>query len=87
VQNLNQQMARELGLHGNVHGVVIVNVEPESQADRAGLAQGDMIREINRQPVKSIKDYEKIVSGLKKDQDALLLVNRRGSSLFITVKA
>ena len=46
-----------------------------------------MIREINRQPVKSIKDYEKIVSGLKKDQDALVLVNRRGSSLFITVKA
>ena len=87
VQNLNQQMARELGLHGPVHGVVIVNVEPESQADRAGLAQGDVIREINRQPVKSIKDYEKIVSGLKKDQDALLLVNRRGSSLFITVKA
>src|SRR5437588_5567632 len=87
VQNLNQQMARELGLHGPVHGVVIVNVEPESQADRAGLAQGDVIREINRQPVKAIKDYEKIVSGLKKDQDALLLVNRRGSSLFITVKA
>ena len=87
VQSLNQQMARELGLHGTVHGVVIVNVESESQADRAGLAQGDVIREINRQPVRSIKDYEKIVSALKKDQDALLLVNRRGSSLFITVKA
>jgi serine protease Do len=87
VQGLNQQMARELGLHGNVHGVVVVNVEPDSQADRVGLAQGDVIREINRHPVKSVNDYEKIVSGLKKDQNALLLINRRGSSLFITVTA
>ena len=87
VQGLNQQMARELGLRGDVHGVVVVNVEPESQADRVGLAQGDVIREINRHPVKSLNDYEKIVSGLKKDQDALLLINRRGASLYITVNA
>ena len=87
VESLNPQMARELGLQGTVHGVVVVNVEPESQADRVGLAQGDVIKEINRHPVKSVKDYEQIVSALKKDQDALLLVNRRGSSLFITVTA
>jgi serine protease Do len=87
VQNLNQQMARELGLNGKVDGVVVVNIDEDSQADRAGLARGDVIREINRQPLKSVKDYEKIVSGLKKDQDALLLINRRGSSLFVTVKA
>jgi serine protease Do len=87
VQGLNQEMARELGLRGDVHGVVVVNVEPESSADRVGLAQGDVIREINRHPVKSLNDYEKIVSGLKKDQDALLLINRRGASLFITVNA
>jgi len=87
VQGLNHQTARELGLRGDAHGVVVVKVEPESQADRVGLAQGDVIKEINRHPVKSVKDYEKIVSGLKKDQDALLLINRRGSSLFVTVKA
>jgi serine protease Do len=87
VQNLNQQMARELGLQGTVHGVVVVNVESGSQADRVGLAQGDVIKEINRHPVTSVKDYEQIVSALKKDQDALLLISRRGSSLFITVTA
>jgi serine protease Do len=86
VQSLDRQMARELGIQGTSHGVVVVNVEPDSQGDRAGLAQGDVIREINRHPVKAVKDYEKIVSGLKKDEDALLLISRRGSSLFITVK-
>ncbi len=87
VQSLNQQMARELGVQGSAQGVVIVNVEPDSQADRAGLAQGDVIKEVNRHPVKTVKDYEQIVSALKKDQNALLLINRRGSSLFITVTA
>jgi serine protease Do len=87
VQTVNQQTGRELGLRGKVEGVVVVDVESDSQADRAGLAQGDVIREINRHPVKSVKEYEKIVSGLKKEQDALLLIDRRGSSLFLTVKA
>jgi serine protease Do len=87
VQSLDRQIARELGLSGKVQGVVVVNVEPDSQADRAGLAQGDVIREINRHPVKSVRDFEKIAGNLKKDESALLLINRRGTSLFITVKA
>ena len=87
VQSLDRQIARELGLSGKVQGVVVVNVEPDSQADRAGLAQGDVIRGINRQPVKSVKDYEKIATSLKKDESALLLINRRGTALFVTVKA
>jgi len=87
VQSLDLQTARELGLRGKAQGVVVVNVEPDSLADRAGLAQGDVIKEINRQPIKSVRDYEKIVSNLKKDESALLLINRRGTALFITVKA
>ncbi|TAL12515.1 MAG: DegQ family serine endoprotease [Nitrospirae bacterium] len=87
VQSLNQQMARELGIAGKASGVVVVGVEPGSLAERAGLAQGDVIREVNRQPVKSVKDYEKVAGNLKKDEPALLLINRRGASLFITIKA
>jgi serine protease Do len=87
VQNLDRQIARELGLSGKVQGVVVIDLEPDSQAERAGLAPGDVIQQINRHPVKSVKDYEKIAAGLKKDQQALLLINRRGAALFITVKA
>jgi serine protease Do len=87
VQSIDRQMARELGLKTKTEGVVVVNVEPDSLAERAGVAQGDVIREIDRQPVKSVKDYEKVASSLKKGQDVLLLINRRGASLFITVKA
>jgi serine protease Do len=86
VQNLDRQTARDLGLNEKVKGVAVVNVERDSWAERAGLKRGDVIREINRQPVVSTKDYEKIGDQLKKDHNVLLLINRGGASLFLTVK-
>ncbi len=87
VQALERRLARELGLSGQAAGVVVVNVDPESPAAEAGLVPGDVIREVNRQPVKTVRDFERAATALKKDQPALLLVSRRGGSLFITVKA
>jgi serine protease Do len=86
VQAIDKKTARELGLSDKAKGVVVTNIDPDSPANDSGLREGDVIQEINRQEIKSVKDYEKIASGLKKDQPALLLINRRGASLFLTVK-
>lgn len=86
VRDLDRRTARELGLSDNAKGVVVMNVDPESHAAQAGLTEGDVIQEINRKPVRSVKDFEKIAAGLKKDQPALLLINRRGASLFLAVR-
>ena len=86
VQELDRQTARELGFTKKTQGVVVMDVEPDSSASQAGLMPRDVIREINKQPVQSVKDYEKITSSLKKDQQVLLLINRRGASLFLSVK-
>ena len=86
VQTLDRETAKELGLKGVAQGVVVTSVEVDSRAERAGLQRGDVIREINRQPVRSVKDYEQIGSSLKKDQNALLLIERRGNALFLAVK-
>lgn len=86
VQELDRDAIRELGLKSGTKGVVVADVEPDSPADRAGIARGDVIREINRQPVRSVKDFERLASGLKKDEPALFLINRRGASLFLSVK-
>jgi S1-C subfamily serine protease len=48
-------------------GVVIAEIKPDSPADAAGLNPGDVIAEINKQPVKSIEDYQKITKDLKGD--------------------
>ena len=86
VQPLDRQTAKELGVKGPAQGVVVTAVESDSPAEQAGLRRGDVIREINRKPVRSVKDYEQIGSSLKKDQKALLLIERRGSSLFLSVR-
>ena len=54
VQDLDRETAKKLGFKGKTQGVVIIRVEAESDAEKAGLMAGDVIREMNRQPVKSV---------------------------------
>ncbi|MEP6889428.1 MAG: DegQ family serine endoprotease [Nitrospirota bacterium] len=86
VQDLDRDTAKELGVKGKSQGVVVTAVEPDSGAEKAGVIQGDVIREINRQPVKSVKDFEKVSSGLKKGENVLMLIDRRGNALFLSAK-
>ncbi len=86
VQELDRDTAQELGLKGKIQGVVVTTVDPESDAERAGLMPGDVIREINRKPVTSMKDFDQAASNLKKGQTVLVLINRRGASLYLSAK-
>ena len=86
VQDLDRDTAKELGIKGKTQGVVVTSIDPDSGAEKAGLAPGDVIREINRQPVKSVKDFEKVSSAVKKGDYVLILINRRGAGLFLSVK-
>jgi serine protease Do len=65
--------------------VVIVNVESGAPAEEAGLTRGDVIQEVNRKPVRSLKEYEQVVSKIKKDDSALLLLFRQGRTFFVTL--
>lgn len=85
VEELDQDRARQLGLQGT-QGVVVTRVDPDSGAERAGLSAGDVIQEMNRRPIKSIKDFEMASADFKKGASVLILINRRGNSLFVSVK-
>ncbi|MGC4099453.1 MAG: DegQ family serine endoprotease [Nitrospira sp.] len=85
VEELDQETAKALGLNLK-RGVVVTRVEPDSGAEKAGLLQGDVIREINRQPIRSMKDFENVSSDVKRGGNLLLLINRRGNSLFLSAK-
>jgi serine protease Do len=86
VQTLDRNTARELGLNEKTKGVVVTVVEPESPAEQAGIRDGDVILEVNRHEVRSAKDFEKTTADLKKDQNVLLRINRRGAALYLNVK-
>ncbi len=82
VDNLDAQSASDLGLSPNTKGVVVTNVDPSSEAAEAGLRRGDVIQEVNRQPVKNTSDFERAMRSSK--DKPLLLVNRNGSTMYLT---
>jgi serine protease Do len=61
-------------------GVIVQDVKPGSFADDVGLTRGDVILEVNRQPVNSEDDFNKLQSTLKSGQDVVFLVRQRGAS-------
>ena len=81
VENLDAQSASELGLSPNTKGVVVTNVDPSSEAAEAGLRRGDVIQEVNRQPIKNTSDFERAIRSSK--NKPLLLVNRNGSTMYL----
>lgn len=85
VQNLTPQIARQLNLPKDTAGVVIVDIQPDSAAESAGLQRGDVIQELNRRPVMNTDGYNRIVSRIDANGTALLLVNRGGSTLYIAL--
>jgi len=72
-QEINSESARRFSIEEK-SGAVAVDVEPNSPADDAGIIPGDVILEINKQPIKNLSDYQKITKGLK--GDALVRTSR-----------
>jgi len=85
VQPITPQLAQSLGLE-RAEGLVITAVTPGSAAEEAGLKSGDVISEINRQPIKTLADYNRELARNDKAKSVLLLVRRGQSSLFLALK-
>lgn len=66
-------------------GVVVTQVEPDSAADQAGLKSGDIIREINRKPVRTVQDFERLANDLEPKGRVLLLITRGNATVFLSV--
>lgn len=85
VQTLDAAMMSQLNLPAKTTGVVVSSVETGSPAESAGLQRGDVIQEINHEVVKSLEDYQKSSSKVKKDEMVVLLLSRQGNNLFVAV--
>jgi len=82
VANLTPDMAKQLDLPPTTIGVVVKRVNPSSPLADSGLREGDVVQEVNHQPVKNVSDF---YNAMHKDAtNPLLLVNRGGRTLFIT---
>ena len=86
VEPVNSHTAQKYGIDRDTEGVVVTAVALGSPAEQAGLARGDVIREVNHQPISSLQDYYQAANSLEKEEMALLFINRLGTPLFLTVK-
>jgi serine protease Do len=76
VRPLTQEMADRLSVPRK--GVIVQEVKPGSFGEEINLQRGDIILEINRQPVNNDEDFRKIQSQLKSGQDVAMLVRQAG---------
>ena len=79
------EAARPYGYGSGAQGIVVVEIEPGSKADQAGIQEGDLLKEVNHRPVKSKKQYLKIMETVDKGELFQLLF-RRGNVSFIAVR-
>ena len=84
VDELTPERARQLDLPPNVQGVLVTGVDPDS--GMAELQKGDVIEEINQQPVTSVSDYKKIADSLDPSQPQVLSVCRHRARSFLVLR-
>ena len=78
VRAVTPEMAERLDIPAG-KGIIAQDIKPSSFADDVGLTRGDVILEINKQPVNSEEDFSRISSSLKSGQDVVFLVRQRGT--------
>ena len=84
VRELTPDLARTLGVPAGVHGVVVAQTDPNGGT--AELRVGDVIEEINQQPISSVQDFEKVVRSLDPNQKQVLSVCRHRTRSFVVVR-
>ena len=82
LSDLTSDVRAQLQTPSDVHGAVVARVQPGGPADNAGLSTGDVIQQVNRQPMQSAADVKQALSKIPNRQDALVLIWSRGGSTF-----
>jgi len=70
------------------HGVLIIQVMNNSLAANAGLRPGDVIMEMNRTKINTVKDYQEVLEKAQKDKSTIILLyvqNKNGEFKYITI--
>ncbi|MGZ3647739.1 MAG: DegQ family serine endoprotease [Syntrophales bacterium] len=85
VQEITPEIAQYLGIAGT-GGVVVVDVKDGSSADERGIQPQDVILEVNKVKISSMKDYVREISKKSAKKSILLLIRRGNSTFFVSLR-
>jgi len=88
VSDITQEFKEKFNIPNNVQGVIVLNVDSNSDASKKGIIPGDIISEISQFSIFNVEDLKtKLQDEIKASRDfALLLINRKGTLTYMAVK-
>ena len=86
LSNITPDVARRLRLPEAARGALVVDIDPSSPAARAGMAPGDVITDVNRQPVASATEAQRELAKIASGSSARILILRGGQERFVIVR-
>ena len=82
---LTPNLAAQLGIARSTQGLVVQEADPSGPAAQAGIQVGDVIQQVNRQPVRTTDDVRRALGKADGGPPPLLLINRSGQTTFVSV--
>src|SRR5438876_1893158 len=86
VADVTDDIRTALNLSKDIRGAVIAEIDSDSPAAKAGLREGDVIQEVNKQPVRNAKELVAISKKLKPNEKILIRVWSQGRSGFVALE-
>ena len=86
VADITDDIRTALNLPKDMRGAVIAEIDADSPAGKAGLREGDVIQEVNKQPVGNAKDLVAISKKLKPNEKILIRVYSQGRSAYVALE-
>jgi serine protease Do len=83
IMALDPATAQQMGLPENEKGVLVTDVQPGGKGQLAGIEEGDVIKEVNHQAVKTPEEMKAQIEAVKSGDTAQLLVKRAGEGLMV----
>ena len=82
VSNITPEIADRLNI-SEAEGVVVTGVDPGSKSDSAGIQIGDIIKEINRNPIKNIEDFKSTLLAVKQGESISMFIHRVNTGFIV----
>jgi S1-C subfamily serine protease len=79
---LGRRLREQMNLPRTLQGVAVTELARGGQAAQEGLRVNDIILEVNRKPVASMRDYTQATKSIKPDDSVLFLIQRDGNTFY-----